>query len=179
RAANNMLDRRQRSRAQRGRAVVVERGGATHDERAKRRLRSRRPTNQLPQLRLGIRGDRAAVEHRDVRVRGRRNDRVPTRFDELANRFGIVVVRPAPKGAQVHLHAGTAPLDVTRTSRCAGLIGMEKWKALPLPSPALCTQIRPPCASTTSLQKARPSPELRVRGMLGFFTRSNFLNITS
>src|SRR5204863_9824367 len=95
------------------------------------------------------------------------------RLEHRANRLRVVVIRAAPEGPQVHFHAGTAPLAVTRTSRCSGLLGREKWNALPFPSPALCTQIRPPCASIASLQKASPSPELRVRGMFGLFTRSN------
>src|SRR5690606_1183311 len=43
--------------------------------------------------------------------------------------------------------------------RACGRSGITKWKALP-PSSPLSTQIRPPCASTASLQKVSPSPEL-------------------
>src|SRR4051812_14535350 len=104
---------------------------------------------------------------------------MPALLHQRSNGLGVVLIGAATEGAQPDLHAITNAPPLTFTSRAGGWTGRYIWKALPCPSPGLWTQMRPPCASITSLQKARPSPELRVRGMFGFFTRSNFRKISS
>jgi len=53
-----------------------------------------------------------------------------------------------------------------------------KKKALPWPG-RLSTQMTPPCASTASLQKVRPSPVDILRPALRFSTWPNFSNMRS
>ena len=106
--------------------VIVERRRASHHDASQPRAFARAPPHDLSELGFRLGGHRAAVEHRDVRVRGAGHDRVAVRLDHRPNRFAVVVVRAAPEGAQVDLHTGTAPAIVTRTSRCAGLAGNEK-----------------------------------------------------
>ena len=112
---------------------------------------------------------------------GDADDRRRRGVDHRADRFGVVLVGATAEGAQVQLsrraaHAASPlPIGATR----GGCSGSQKWNALPCRSPALFTQMRPPCASTTSLQNARPSPELRTRGMCGVFTCSNFRKMRS
>ena len=68
--------------------------------------------------------------------------------------------------------------DRRRRWRAAGRAARSGTR-FPASRRPLFTQMRPPCASTTSLQKARPSPELRTRGMCGVFTCSNFRKMMS
>src|SRR5207245_2560940 len=67
---------------------------------------------------------------------------------QILNSTSQPVVLPSPSFAYRPRSSGAVP---------GGSSGIEKLKLLPFPS-SLSTQIRPPCPSTASLQKARPRP---------------------
>jgi hypothetical protein len=99
RTGHNLLHRRQRPRTQRNGPARIERRRTPHDHAPQPGLFDRRPTNDLPQFRLGFARDRATVEHRDVRLSHSANDAMPRVDDHGTHGFGIVLVRSASKGS--------------------------------------------------------------------------------
>ena len=192
-------DRARRSRRDRRPAITAstvgserERGERSHGSAAaqpmttlcSRRIARRGAAHRLSQIALRLARHRAAVEHRDVGVvrRRRRSRRPPPRPSRAPSRC-----RTGSRGSR--RCGGTASRARRRDAGVADRVtalDARRWlrrqaevERAALPSPVLFTQMRPPCASTTSLQKARPSPELRTRGMCGVFTCSNFRKMMS
>jgi hypothetical protein len=92
-----MFDRRQC-----GNCSFVTRPAAAHDDRLQRGLATGGAADALSEIRFRRSGHRAAIEHSGIgRVR-RRNDLAAGRFDHRANGFGVVLVRPAAEGAEIH-----------------------------------------------------------------------------
>ena len=121
-----MLDGREAAKLDGHRPLVVERGRTAHHDALEPWPLSRRAANHLSQLRFRVTRDGAAVEHRGVSVVDGVDDRMAARLDHRANGFRVIVVGATPEGAQVDVHAGTAPPAVTRTSLWIGLVGNEK-----------------------------------------------------
>ena len=128
-ATDNVLHGRERANRECDGAGALSRSSAAAQpitDDSQRGTATRRATHRLAQICFRVGGDGAAVEHRGVRLVHRRDHGVTAVLEHRANGFGVVVIGATPEGAQIHLHAGTAPLAVTRTSRCAGFIGSEK-----------------------------------------------------
>ena len=150
------------------------------------RVRPRNPSRPIAVPRCGaprrvlagagrrpIRGHGAAVEH-CVGVSGASPSRRPAPRPSHGPGFAVVLIGATAESAQVEFHVARPPRSAPswRVGDRAARSGMH----FPLRS-ALDPDA--PCASTTSLQKARPSPELRTRGMWGVFTCSNLRKMMS
>ena len=90
--------------------------------------------------------------------------------DRTATNPGVHAALAAASGPRV----GVTDWSGAHEACCDGevaILGMVKWKVLPLPS-WLCAQMRPPCVSTMHFEMCRPSPNPR-RSRLSWRKRSN------